>query len=139
MDSDQEEKTYLWAHFVFNAEQRLKAFNFFVIFSVFADGGLFSALDKDASSYVIGLIGCFICLLAVVFFLIDLRSQTLLRLSVPGLKEYEKKFPDYSRLFTLETNLPKKIVRYTVAFRILFVAQLLFGLGVVAYAVSILI
>jgi hypothetical protein len=32
MDSD--EQTYLWQHFAFNAEQRLKAFNFFVVFSV---------------------------------------------------------------------------------------------------------
>ena len=42
MNSD--EKDYLWAHFVFNAEQRLKAFNFFAIFSVFANGGVFATL-----------------------------------------------------------------------------------------------
>ena len=29
---------FVWDHFKFNAEQRLKAFNFFVILSIFADG-----------------------------------------------------------------------------------------------------
>ena len=33
-----DEKNYLWEHFVFNAEQRLKAFNFFVVFSRSANG-----------------------------------------------------------------------------------------------------
>jgi hypothetical protein len=135
MESSQEEKDYLWTHFEFNAEQRLKAFNFFVVFSVFANGGVFTALDKDAHPFVLILIGGFVCLLAVVFFIIDLRSQALLRLSGPGLKEYEKQFPEHSRLFALDARPSKKIVRYTVAFRILFLTQLVFGLGVIAYGV----
>src|SRR6266487_1663123 len=133
MDSSQEEKDYLWTHFVFNAEQRLKAFNFFVVFSVFADGGVFTALDKHPHPFILILIGGFVCLLAVVFFIIDLRSQAFLRLSGPGLKEYEKRFPEHSRLFALEAKLPKKIIRYSVAFGILFGAQLSFGLGVIVY------
>jgi hypothetical protein len=37
---------YLWEHWKFNADQRIKAFNFFVVFSVFANGGVFAAVEK---------------------------------------------------------------------------------------------
>lgn len=30
---------YVWEHWKFNADQRIKAFNFFVVFAIFADGG----------------------------------------------------------------------------------------------------
>ena len=131
--STEDEKNYLRAHFAFNADQRLKAFNFFVIFSVFADGGVFTAVDKNAPRAVFMLIGAFVVLLAILFLLIDLRSQALLRLSNDGLREYEKKFPAHSRLFALEKKSKSKFIRYSVAFRVLFAAQILFGLGVVAY------
>jgi hypothetical protein len=36
----------VWEHFKFNAEQRLRSFNFFVLLSIFADGGVFTALEK---------------------------------------------------------------------------------------------
>ena len=34
-------KDLVWDHFKFNAEQRLRGFNFFVLLSIFADGGVF--------------------------------------------------------------------------------------------------
>jgi hypothetical protein len=71
-----QEYEYLWRHFAFNAEQRLKAFNFFVVFSVFANGGVFTALQKDADPLVLILIGGFVCALAAVFWIIDARSNT---------------------------------------------------------------
>jgi hypothetical protein len=137
-ETGNEEKEYLWEHFKFNAEQRLKAFNFFVVFSVFADGGVFAALERQANGVVFLLIGGFVCLLAVTFFLIDRRSQDLLRLDVPGLKEYEKRFPERSRLFAREEARGVKFVRYTFAFGILFAAQAIFGFGVMLYGVTLL-
>lgn len=131
-----DEKNYLWEHFVFNAEQRLKAFNFFVIFSVFANGGVFTAIGKNSHGFVFALIGAFICVLSVVFLLIDLRSQSLLRLAVPGLMEYEKQLATESRLFTIDANKNSCRPRYTLAFRILFILQFIFGLGVLIYGLN---
>lgn len=133
MDGD--EKNYLWQHFVFNAEQRLKAFNFFVVFSVFANGGVFAAAEKSAHSAIFILMGAFVVALAIVFWVIDARSQNLLQLAVPGLKEYEKQFPDYSQLFARDASNRSKLIRYTIAFRTLFCLQLLFGIGVIAYGI----
>lgn len=139
MDEDfKEEKDYLWEHFRFNAEQRLRAFNFFVVFAVFADGAVFAAIDRRPNGVVILLMGSFVCLLALTFYLIDRRSQDLLRLAVPGLKVYETRFPPHSRLFARAETRPSKVVRYTVAFAILFVAEFLFGLGVLAYGIKVL-
>jgi hypothetical protein len=129
------ELDYLWNHFVFNAEQRLKAFNFFVVFSVFANGGVFAAVEKSTHGSVFVLIGGFVQVLSLVFAMIDARSQSLLKLAVPGLKEYEKCFPEHSRLFALDADHHASILRYTIAFRILFTMQFLFGLGTAVYGV----
>jgi len=136
MEPAEAEKEYLWEHFKFNADQRLKAFNFFVVFSVFADGGAFAAIDKKTHAAALVLIGAFICLLSVTFYLIDRRSQNLLRLSVPGLKALEQRFPPHSRLFTRAEAPAPKVVRYTVAFNILFGAEFIFGLGIFFYGIK---
>jgi hypothetical protein len=134
-DPGKDEKDFLWEHFKFNADQRLKAFNFFVVLALVADGGVVAAID--AGGPVLLLIGAFVCLLSVAFFLIDRRSQHLLRLAIPGLKVYEARFPPHSRLFARAETRPSKVVRYTVAFGILFAAEFVFGLGVVLYGAKI--
>ncbi len=130
---DTEARDYLWQHFAFNAEQRLKAFNFFVVFSVFANGGVFAAVDKSAPGAVFLLIGGFILVLAAVFAVIDARRQSLLKLAVPGLKEYEQRFPEHSRLFALDAQRHNGVVRYTIAFRVLFAMQFVFGAGTMVF------
>jgi hypothetical protein len=131
-DSANEEYEYLWRHFAFNAEQRLKGFNFFVVLAVFADGGVFTALEQEAHAVILFLLGGFVCALAVVFWLIDCRSQALIALAVPGLEQYETRFPEQSRIFG--NDKPGLLARYSTAFQLLFVLQFLFGLGVLADA-----
>jgi hypothetical protein len=130
-----EELDYLWKHFVFNAEQRLKAFNFFVVFAVFANGGMFAAVEKNSHPTVFVLIGCLVVVLSVVFCIIDIRSRHLIELAVPGLKEYEKRFAECSRLFARDEAHTKTVFRYTVAFRALFIVQFLSGVGAIAYGI----
>ncbi len=68
--------------------------------------------------------------------MIDVRSQSLLKLAVPGLKEYEKRFAEHSRLFSLDADRHSGILRYTVAFRVLFAMQFAFGVGTIVYGVA---
>ena len=77
---DTEERDYLWQHFAFNAEQRLKAFNFFVVFSVFTNGGVFAATEKASHGAVFTLLGGFVLILSLVFAVVDVGSQSLLKL-----------------------------------------------------------
>jgi Na+-driven multidrug efflux pump len=74
----------------FNAEQRVKAFNFFVVFFGFASGGIFAAIGKDSHPVVFLLLGFFVCLLPVLFCVIDARSRNLLEMTKPGLIKYEE-------------------------------------------------
>lgn len=126
-------KDLVWDHFKFNAEQRLRGFNFFVLLSIFADGGVFAALEKGLNPRLLVLLGLFVALLAVVFWLVDTRSRQLLNLTIPALKEIESDFPESYRLFAIDAVAQGKLIRYTFAIRVLFIAQLLFGAGVVWY------
>ena len=128
-----DESQFLWEHFKFNADQRLKSFNFFVLLSIFADGGVFTALEKNMAPQVLSLMGAFICLLAVVFWLVDSRSQNLLKLTIPALKEIESSFREKSQLFRIDALEQGKFVRYTFAIRTLLLCQFLLGIGVIAY------
>jgi hypothetical protein len=127
-----DERDYLWKHFAFNAEQRLKAFHFFVIFSGFANGGILTASNGTSPPAVFLFLGFFVCLLCVVFYLIDLRSRTLLEMTKPGLIKCEEGLSAEARVFTLDRNRGK-LATYTFAFHSLFVWQFLFGVGVIVY------
>ena len=126
-------KDLVWDHFKFNAEQRLRGFNFFVLLSIFADGGAFTALERGLSPKLLVLLGLFTALLAVVFSLVDARSRQLLNLTIPALKEIEATFPESHRLFAIDAAGQGTFVRYTFAIRMLLAAQFLFGLGVACY------
>ena len=129
------EETYLWEHWKFNADQRIRAFNFYVVFAIYGNGMMFSAFDKQLHPSLLVLLGGFISLLAIVFALVDSRSRHLLHLTKEGLKVYEQKLPVHSRPFQLDELHRSRLVRYTVAFNLLFGAQLLFGLGVMVFGI----
>jgi hypothetical protein len=131
-----QEYQFIWEHFKFNADQRLKSFNFFVLLSIFADGGVFTALEKNMAPQVLTLMGAFISLLSVVFWLVDSRSQNLLKLTIPALKEIESSFGEKSQLFRIDSLEQGKFVRYTFAIRTLLFCQFSLGIGVVIYGIK---
>lgn len=130
-------ETYLWEHWKFNADQRLKAFNFFVAFAIFANGMVFTALEKHAHPLVLIFLGGLASILALVFAIVDHRSRQLLHLVKQGLKEFEKDLPLACRPFLQDDLNKRRWVRYTVAFNLLFGLQLLFGLMVAGFGVTL--
>jgi hypothetical protein len=133
MSDHDDERDYLWKHFAFNAEQRLKAFHFFVIFSGFANGGILTTFaNENSHPAVFFLLGLFVGLLSIVFYLIDLRSRKLLEMTKPGLIKCEEGLSAEARVFTLDRNR-SWLATYTFAFHTLFACQLVFGFGVIAY------
>ncbi len=127
---------FVWDHFKFNAEQRLKSFNFFLLLSIFANGGVFTAIQNKLAHPFLGLLGLFLALLAFVFWLADTRSRQLIQLTIPALKEIEAEFPESHRLFAIDARQQGRVLRYTFAFRVLMVSQFLFGMGVAIYGFS---
>ncbi|AOS96676.1 hypothetical protein AUP74_01216 [Microbulbifer aggregans] len=124
---------YLCQHYRFNAEQRLKAFNFFVVLTMFAEGGIFTAVEKDFHPLILALLGGFVLILCVVFWLVDARSRQLLQLAVPGLRRLEQDLPPEARLFSRDAEKRGSLARYTFAIRALLLAQFLFGFGVALF------
>ena len=131
------EENYLWEHWKFNADQRLKAFNFFVVFSIFANGGVFTAFDKATHPIVLILLGGFVVFLSVIFAMVDSRCRRLLRITKAGLKVHETQLRPESRLFHRDDVQASRLVRFTVAFNALFTLQCFFGLSVVVYGAAI--
>jgi hypothetical protein len=131
--------TYLWEHWKFNADQRLKAFNLYVVFSIFANGMVFTAFDRHVHPLIFVFLGGFVSLLAIVFAMVDRRSRKLLHLAKQGLKGLEHDLPLDCRPFLLDDMQRESWARYTVAFNLLFVMQLFFGLIVVAFGVGMLV
>jgi hypothetical protein len=133
-----DEIQYLWDHWKFNADQRIKAFDFFVVFSVFAGGGVFTAVEKCVDPVVLVVIGVFVIAFSVAFFLMDMRSEQLVGLSLPGIKAFESTLSPSARIFHHDRLHRSKLVRFKYAFRGLFSLQFFFGVLVVAFgAVSI--
>lgn len=123
----------IWDHFKFNADQRLKAFNFFLLLSIFADGGIITALERRLGSVLLIIIGLFLILLSLLFWLADARSKDLLSLSIEALREIEKSYPKKCRIFEIDSKKRNWFVRFTTAISALLAAQLLFGLGVIVF------
>lgn len=127
------ELQYLCEHYRFNAEQRLKGFNFFVVLSMFADGGVFTAIEKGFAPLIVMLFGGFVVIVSMVFWVVDARSRQLLSLAVPGLRALEQSFQEEARVFARDARTHGRVVRYTFAIRALILGQFVFGFGVVVY------
>ncbi|MBB5211323.1 hypothetical protein [Microbulbifer hydrolyticus] len=127
------EQQYLCEHYRFNAEQRLKAFNFFVVLSMFADGGVFTAVEKGFHPLILVLLGGFVVIVSCVFWVMDLRSRELLNLAVPGLRAIEQDLPEEARVFSRDLRTQHRFIRYTFAIRALILGQFLCGSAVVTY------
>ncbi|AWF79651.1 hypothetical protein BTJ40_01725 [Microbulbifer sp. A4B17] len=130
-----EQGQYLCDHYRFAADQRLKVFNFFVVLTMFVEGGIFTAMEKDFHPLILALLGGFVVILVTVFWLMDIRSRQLLKLAVPALKTLEMGFPEEARIFSNDAIRRGDLARYTFAFRVLLVGQLFFGLGVASYGI----
>lgn len=127
---------YLFEHWKFNVDQRLKTFNFFVVFSIFANGGVFTAFERCTHPVVLFLLGGFVVILALVFGMMDARCRALLSMIKRGLGDYESGLPPHFRPFEADRATRSPLLRFTVAFNALFTLQCLFGLITVAYAVA---
>ncbi len=126
---------YLLEHWKFNADQRLKTFNFFVAFSIFANGGVFTAFDRCSHALVLLLLGGFVVILSLTFMVVDSRCRRLLHLAKSGLKVQELNRTPQAQLFINDDERSGRLVRFTLAFNALFGLQAVFGFMVMAYAI----
>jgi hypothetical protein len=93
-----EMRDYAWKYFSTHADQRLKAFNFFLTLYTFAFGGLI-LLVKEAHSLLLGgVAGLLLSFLAFIFWKLDVRNKELIAHGEAALKhlEADARLPDGS-------------------------------------------
>src|SRR4051812_24459332 len=82
-------RDHVWKYFSFHAEQRIKTFNFYVLFSTILIGGLLAFL-KDTTRPAIGVVPLLVLMLVSFFFWqLDCRSRQLIDYSREALRAIE--------------------------------------------------
>ena len=128
-----DDKTYLWEHFKLHADQRIKTFNFYVVFAIFTDGAVYTVIDRGLHDSLLIILGIFIISLSIIFRIIDTRSRNLIDIAISGLKKLEENSPEYAKPFSIDSTKRKGAASYTCAFNLLFGLQVIFGLGLIVY------
>ena len=137
-----------WKHFNYHADQRLKAFNFFVVVITFILAGAFAALAGKMQREVGLIAGIALVFLPWIFYGLDQRNRQLIKLAEKALADFEHKFPSASRdpqtsigLFSiadqfLRTNKPRLVLTYNQSFRAFYILS--GGIGFLLLASSAL-
>jgi len=138
-------RDYAWKYFDRHAEQRLKAFNFYILLCGAIVAGVAASLRDDGPQWLAILLALILSVVSFVFAKLDRRTRFLTKHSEEALKVIEgamKELPDESsgaphrcKLFLREKYEQGKCgpeeYSYTTCFRWLF---LLFGFGGLALA-----
>lgn len=92
------EREYVLELWKFNAEQRLKIFNFFTAFDAFAVGGIFTAPEKEVDAGILLITGMFVVAVAKVFWLMGVRVRRLVSLQVRARSARRCRLPSFGHL-----------------------------------------
>jgi hypothetical protein len=79
-------RTYAWGYFVQHAEQRLKTFNFYVLFCTVIIGAFATLTSKNGSHTTYCVLPLLLPIFSFVFYKLDERTKMLIRNSEQALK-----------------------------------------------------
>lgn len=72
-------REYAWDYFALHADQRIKTFNFFVVFATLLAGGIVGLIKDKGDIRWISLLGFLLFFLSLVFWALDRRNRSLVR------------------------------------------------------------
>ena len=137
---------YALKYFEIHAEQRLIAFRFFVTFAIAIGGALTYFLRTEESSWLSAGLGFLLSFLAVVFWMLDVRTRNLVKNGENALKYLDERCglskpdlePHVLALFTRDDYIRDENrswrkfscgkISYTLCFKIVFVVVFAIGL-----------
>ncbi|MEC5397959.1 hypothetical protein [Uliginosibacterium sp. H1] len=92
LNEDQQKtlRSYAWGHFVQHAEQRLKTFNFYVVFCTVLIGAFSTLASKDGISANFVLLPLLLSVLSFVFWKLDERTKMLIAVSSDALRYLDR-------------------------------------------------
>jgi len=88
--TDRERLDYAWKHFALIADQRMKAFNFYLLVLLASFGGTIGLIQKSLPRHDFCLIGFVHISVAIIFWSIDSRSYRMLQIAIDALTEIEE-------------------------------------------------
>ncbi len=137
-----------WSYFQLHSNQRLTTFNFYLIIVSLLASSLFITFQKDYQNNYLGIpIGLLIIFLSFIFWKIDERNRSLIKLAEDALKYFEQQYPfednadgtHKTKIFTLEEQQSQNLRKYKIlfsyaeCFRVIFVSVGILGfIGAVA-------
>jgi hypothetical protein len=136
--SQQTRFDYSFRLFTYHADQRMRSFNFYIILLIASIGGTLTAFEKlfseNALIYnTLFLIGACHVILALIFWVIDIRGKRLVEVSRKALMWYENRagwkdeFPSPMRDDDIQQVGFRKFISMTHAFRCAFSLHIIFG------------
>ena len=141
-------RQYATKYFEIHAQQRIKAFQFFVTLSTAIGGGAVYSLENDnpIALLVLGVVMCFV---SFVFRMLDVRTRTLVKNGEEALKYLDSlhdlpkvhNLPSPLSLFERDDEIRRRnrnfntCFSYRICFGMAFGMFFLFGLGAVVFSI----
>lgn len=129
-----------WKHFDVIADQRMRAFNFYVLMLAASMGASLTALERNAGLYALIICGMFCVGAGSAFLMIEIRTRRLLEIpkNVMVALEIGDHWPSNLRLFSVDNlrqaGLRRGFISYSVAFRSTMAAHIAFGFVIILMA-----
>jgi len=90
-------RDYAWDYFALHADQRIKTFNFFVVFATLLAGAIVGLIKDKGDIRWISLLGFLLFFLSIIFWALDRRNRGLVRNGEEAIKflDAELDLPDF--------------------------------------------
>lgn len=79
-------RTYAWGYFVQHAEQRLKTFNFYVVFCTVLIGAFATLVSKNGLTWHFSVLPLLLPIFSFVFWKLDIRTKILIGVAEEAIK-----------------------------------------------------
>jgi hypothetical protein len=129
-------------NFHFLADQRLKAFHFYILLLTASVAGTFSAHQADKLSFMWQLaIGALHLIIPLIFMLLEQRNVVLVDTAASSLCEIEKHsgLPKYLQVFTADRQNKRRLawlISFRMAINLAHISQILFGVILLSLVIS---
>ncbi|MES1931395.1 hypothetical protein T35B1_02235 [Salinisphaera shabanensis T35B1] len=146
-----EYREYAWKYFALHADQRLKAFNFFVVFTTFLLGAFAALIARIGLQTYCALLPAALVYVAFVFWKLEERTRMLIKTGEEALRVIdaeclegeEKRFAPLALFATDDINTKSLAAHpkwhghftYSRCFRWVYVAAAIAGLGAVGFCI----
>jgi len=118
--------------FLYHADQRIKSFNFYILLLIATIGGTITIFEKLSDTPALFYAGILNLIIAITFWVVDIRSKHLVNISRKALLDFEEsdRWGNYPTPMKNEGEKQiglSRLISFTYAFRFTFLLHALIG------------